>query len=153
MAGGGDDGPCAFAEADAGQARLVAPGAEGNAIAIFKEGAQFSAGQADGLGVVALLKQADRLQDAVCVVNGVSAHGAPQSFSEAQVAAEGMGLAVSPKYLMHRKVYATALAKGLGATEFEPKKDAKKAADEVKELWEYLNERNHITSKAGESAP
>ncbi len=100
---------------------------------------------------VGLLKQADRLQDAVCVVNGVYHQGSEDSFSEAQVAAEGMGLAVSPKYLVHRKVYATSLAKGLGVTEFELKKDAKKAVEEIRELWAFLNGPNPVMSKKPEA--
>jgi chromosome partitioning protein len=97
---------------------------------------------------VALLKQADRLRDAACVVNGVSHQGEKSSFAEAQVAAEGMGLAVSTAYLVHRKPYATSLAEGRGVTEFEP---TGKAAGEIRRLWEFLNGRNPVMSKSVES--
>lgn len=90
---------------------------------------------------VSLLKQADRVGNAVCIVNGVSYQGAKQSFSEAQVAAEGMGLMVCPVYLEHRKPYASSLAKGLGVTEFEPKG---KAAGEIRKLWAFLNDKNPV---------
>ena len=97
---------------------------------------------------VALLKQADRLADAVCVVNGVSHQSADESFSEAEVAAQGMGLVVSPVYLKHLKAYATSLAKGLGVTEFEPKG---KPAEQMRRLWAFLNEKNPVTSRTVES--
>lgn len=96
---------------------------------------------------VALLKQADRMADAVCVVNGVNHQGAQQSFAEAEVAAEGMGLVVCPVYLKHLKSYATSLAKGLGVTEFEPKG---KAAEEIRRLWSFLNDKNPVASSAVE---
>lgn len=97
---------------------------------------------------VALLKQTGRRDAAVCIVNGVSHQGSNDLFSEAQVAAEGMGLKVSPKYLIHRRPYASSLALGLGVTEFEPKG---KAADEVRELWGFLNSLQPVV-KAQEKA-
>lgn len=93
---------------------------------------------------VALLKQADRLDCAVCIVNGVSHQASEQSFAEAQVAVQGMGLIVAPTYLKHLKSYATSLAKGLGVTEFEPKG---KAAEEIRKIWASLSALNPVISK------
>lgn len=85
---------------------------------------------------VALLKQAGRIEAAICLMNGVSHQGSAGVFDEARTAAEGMGLKVSPAYLIHRRAYASSLALGLGVTEFESKG---KAAAEIKELWTYLD--------------
>lgn len=84
----------------------------------------------------ALLKQAGRLGEAVCLVNGVSHQGSAELFNDARTAAEGIGLKVSPVYLVHRRAYASSLASGLGVTEYEPKG---KAAVEIRELWAHLD--------------
>jgi chromosome partitioning protein len=93
---------------------------------------------------IELLSQTNRLAHSVCVITGVTPQGNPaSSFADAQMAAEAMGITVSPAYLMHRKPFASCLAKGMGVTEFAPKD---KAADELRSLWADLNQRSPLVT-------
>jgi chromosome partitioning protein len=88
---------------------------------------------------VGLIKQADRLDAAVCVVNGVTpGKGQEAAYSEAELAASSLGITVapSPAYLCQRAAYVNAIGAGKGVTEHKPRDQA---AQEIRELWDFLN--------------
>ena len=85
-----------------------------------------------------------KLDAAVCIVNGIvpgKSHAA--AYSEAELAASGLGIKVAPPYLCQRVAYVKAIGLGKGVTEIEPKKDA---AKEIRALWAQLNELNPGTA-------
>jgi chromosome partitioning protein len=93
---------------------------------------------------IKLIEQAGKLDSAVCVVNGI-VPGKRQSaaYSEAELAASGLGIKVASSYLCQRVAYVKAIGLGKGVTEIEPKKDA---AKEIRALWAQLNELNPRTA-------
>lgn len=87
---------------------------------------------------VKLIEQAGKLDGAICIVNGiVPGRGQKGAYSEAELAASGLGIKVAPPYLCQRAAYVKAIGIGKGVVETEPKKEA---ANEVRALWNYLNE-------------
>ncbi len=91
---------------------------------------------------VKLIDQAGKLDAAVCVVNGiVPGKGQRTAYSEAELAASGLGIKVAPPYLCQRVGYVKAIGTGKGVVEAEPKKEA---AKEIRDLWAYLNELNPV---------
>lgn len=93
---------------------------------------------------IKLIEQAGKLDSAVCVVNGIvpgKRQGA--AYSEAELAASGLGIKVASSYLCQRVAYVKAIGLGKGVTEIEPKKDASK---EIRALWAQLNELNPRTA-------
>jgi chromosome partitioning protein len=93
---------------------------------------------------IKLIEQAGKLDSAVCVVNGI-VPGKRQgtAYSEAELAASGLGIKVASSYLCQRVAYVKAIGLGKGVTEIEPKKDA---AKEIRALWSQLNELNPGTA-------
>jgi chromosome partitioning protein len=95
---------------------------------------------------IKLIGQAGQIEAAVCIVNGiVPGKGQDAAYSEAELAASGLGIKVAPPYLCQRVAYVKAIGVGKGVTELEPKKDA---AKEVRALWTFLNELNPAAPKA-----
>ena len=99
---------------------------------------------------IKLIEQAGKLDSAVCVVNGIvpgKRQGA--AYSEAELAASGLGIKVASSYLCQRAAYVKAIGLGKGVTEIEPKKEA---AKEIRALWAHLNDtqpKNGRKAKAG----
>ena len=87
-------------------------------------------------GTVELIKQARKIDRAVCVVNGVNARSADRDFSDAATRAADLGISVAPAYCSHRVAFADAIAAGKGVSEFAPKTD--KAVKEIAALWKAL---------------
>jgi chromosome partitioning protein len=88
---------------------------------------------------VGLIKQAARLEAAVCVVNGITpGKGQEAAYSEAELAASSLGITVapSPAYLCQRAAYVNAIGAGKGVTEHKPREQA---AQEIRDLWGFLN--------------
>ena len=71
------------------------------------------------------------------------------AYSEAELAASGLGIKVASPYLCQRVAYVKAIGLGKGVTEIKPKKEA---AKEIRALWAHLNKLNPRTAakaKAG----
>jgi chromosome partitioning protein len=102
---------------------------------------------------IKLIGKAGKLDAAACVVNGITPGKAQEAaYSEAGIAASSLGIKVapSPAYLCQRAAYVKAIGVGKGVTESEPRGSA---ANEIREVWTYLNTLDPITSpKVGAAA-
>jgi chromosome partitioning protein len=103
--------------------------------------------------VAELLTRVGKLEQAVCVVNGLPHQkSGEQDFQDAKMHAEAIGMRVSPAYTVHRRSYVKAIAEGKAVTEFKPKD--RQAIQEMEALWKQLNALNPITTpKKTEKAP
>jgi chromosome partitioning protein len=101
---------------------------------------------------VKLIEQAGKLEQAACVVNGITPGKAQEAaYSAAELAASSLGIKVtpSPAYLCQRAEYVNAIGIGKGVTESKPKSPA---ANEIREVWAYLNTLDPITSAKEKAA-
>jgi chromosome partitioning protein len=101
---------------------------------------------------VKLIEQAGKLDCAACVVNGITPGKAQEAaYSEAELAASSLGIKVapSPAYLCQRAAYVKAIGIGKGVTESEPRGPA---ANEIREVWAYLNTLDPITTAKEKAA-
>src|SRR5258706_13913114 len=102
---------------------------------------------------VRLVEQAGKLDGAVCVVNGIMpGKGQEAAYSEAELAASSLGIRVapSPAYLCQRASYVKAIGVGKGVTELEPRKHA---ANEMREVWAFLNTLDPLVTEKEKVAP
>jgi chromosome partitioning protein len=89
---------------------------------------------------VRLLEDAEKLHATVGVVNNVDTAGADARIAHTKGALETFHMLVSPIVIRHHAIFATAIEKGKGVTESGQK--AKKAADEIRALWAFLDKRS-----------
>ena len=88
---------------------------------------------------VQLLETADKLAATVGVINNVDEAGAAARIGEATAVMGNLGMAVCPAAIHHRPQFQSAAEKGKGVTEVGAR--AKKAADEIRALWSFLDRR------------
>lgn len=100
-------------------------------------------------GTVALLRQVGKLDQAVCVINGVHHQNKDQDFADAKMQAENIGIRVSPAFCVYRRAFARAIEEGKGVTEFAKKSEP--AVKELVDLWTHLNTVNPIQAKVESS--
>jgi hypothetical protein len=62
---------------------------------------------------------------------------ASANIGEAEAVLKAVGMPVAPVQIYHRPAYTAAIAKGLSVTELGAKQKA--AADEIRELWTFLD--------------
>ena len=84
-----------------------------------------------------MIDLAGRLQASVAVLNDLDESGVVASIGEAEVVLKAIGMPVAPVQIYHRPAYTAAIAKGLSVTELGAKQKA--AADEIRELWAFLD--------------
>jgi chromosome partitioning protein len=88
---------------------------------------------------VQLLETAEKIGATVGVINNVDEVGAAARIGEAKAAMEGFKMLACPSVIYHRPQFQTAAEKGKGVTEAGAR--AKKAADEIRALWAFLDKR------------
>ena len=88
---------------------------------------------------VQLLEAGEKIGVTVGVVNNVDEGGAEARIGAAKAAIEGFKMLACPAIIYHRPQFQTAAEKGKGVTEAGAR--AKKAADEIRELWAFLDRR------------
>lgn len=71
-------------------------------------------------------------------MNNVDEAGAEGKVREARAAIESFSMTVCPAVIHHRSQFQAAIEKGKGVTE---DKRAKKAADEIRAVWAFLDRR------------
>ena len=98
---------------------------------------------------VRLLELADKKARAVVVVNRVLEAKAEATIEQAAAAVGGSGVKVAPVYVCDRPQFAAAIQKGKGVTESHAKT---KAADEIRELWAYLDKQEGKLAKTAKEA-
>jgi chromosome partitioning protein len=105
---------------------------------------------------VQLLEAGEKLGATVGVINNVDETGAEARIGEAKAAIEGFQMQTCPAVIYHRPQFQTAAEKGKGVTEAGAR--AKKAADEIRALWVFLDRRakqldaGKVKTKAREAA-
>jgi len=105
--------------------------------------------------IAELLTRVGKLDQAVCVVNGLPHTSDEQDFEDAKMQAEALGFHVSPAYCVHRRAYVKSIAEGKGVTEYKPKdkwKD-KQAIKEIQDLWAHLKALQPVFTKQLASVP
>jgi chromosome partitioning protein len=80
---------------------------------------------------------AGKLKASVAVLNDLDESGVVASIGEAEAVLKAVGMPVSPVQIYHRPAYTAAIAKGLSVTELGAKQQS--AADEIRELWTFLD--------------
>ena len=80
---------------------------------------------------------AGKLKASVAVLNDLDESGVVASIGEAEAVLKAVGMPVAPVQIYHRPAYTAAIAKGLSVTELGAKQKA--AADEIRELWTFLD--------------
>ena len=80
---------------------------------------------------------AGKLKASVAVLNDLDESGVVASIGEAEAVLKAVGMPVVPVQIYHRPAYTAAIAKGLSVTELGAKQKA--AADEIRELWTFLD--------------
>ncbi|MFZ0855159.1 MAG: hypothetical protein WAO08_38950, partial [Hyphomicrobiaceae bacterium] len=98
---------------------------------------------------VRLLELADKKARAVVVVNRVPESKAEATIEQAAAAVGDSGVKVAPIYVCDRPQFAAAIQKGKGVTESHAKT---KAADEIRELWAYLDKLESKLAKVTKEA-
>ena len=88
---------------------------------------------------VQLLEAGEKLDATVGVINNVDEAGAAARIGEAKAAIEGFKMLACPAIIYHRPQFQTAAEKGKGVTEAGAR--AKKAAEEIRALWAFLDRR------------
>ena len=86
-----------------------------------------------------LIETAGKRAAAVAVINNLDESGAAANIGEAEAVLRAIGMPMSPTPIWHRPAYAAAIKRGLSVTEIGDKQKA--AADELRELWSFLNKR------------
>ena len=98
---------------------------------------------------VQLLEAAEKLPVTVGVINNVDKAGEEARIGEATAVMEKFKMAVCPAVIRHRPEFQTAAEKGKAVTELGAK--AKKAADEIRALWDFLDGRAKRPATAGKA--
>ena len=98
---------------------------------------------------VQLLEAAEKLPVTVGVINNVDKAGEEARIGEATAVMEKFKMAVCPVVIRHRPEFQTAAEKGKAVTELGAK--AKKAADEIRALWDFLDGRAKRPATAGKA--
>ena len=98
---------------------------------------------------VQLLEAAEKLNATVGVINNVDKAGEEERVSEATAVMEKFKMAVCPVVIRHRPEFQAAAQKGKSVTEMGAK--AKKAADEIRALWNFLDGRAQRPATAGKA--
>ena len=88
---------------------------------------------------VRLLEAAEKLGATVAVVNNVDEAGADAKVAQAREALAGFNMAICPTVIHHRGQFQSAVEKGMGVTECGTR--AKRAADEIRGVWDFLVRR------------
>jgi chromosome partitioning protein len=88
---------------------------------------------------VQLLLATEKLPVTVGVINNVDKAGEEARIGEATAVMKKFEMTVCPAVIRHRPEFQAAAQKGKGVTEFGAK--AKKAGDEIRALWDFLDER------------
>ena len=105
---------------------------------------------------VQLLEAGEKIDATVGVINNVDEAGAAPRIGEAKAAIEGFKMLACSAVIYHRPQFQTAAEKGKGVTEAGTR--AKKAADEIRALWVFLDRRakqleaGKVKTKAREAA-
>ena len=86
-----------------------------------------------------MIETVGKLAVSVAVVNNLDETGAAANIGEAEAVLRAIGMAMSPTPIWHRPAYTAAIKKGLSVTELGAKQKA--AADEIRELWVFLDKR------------
>ena len=84
-----------------------------------------------------MLEAAGKLAVTVGVINNVDEAGAEARIGEARAAMEKFKMVVCPKVIHHRPQFQVAAEKGKAVTEAGAR--AKKAADEIRGVWGFLD--------------
>ena len=87
----------------------------------------------------ALLEATEKLNAAVGIINNVDEFGALTKIAHATEALESFNMTVCPDPIHHRPHFAAAIEKGKGVTELG--KQAKKAAEAIRDVWTFLDRR------------
>jgi chromosome partitioning protein len=98
---------------------------------------------------VQLLKAAEKLPATIGVINNVDKAGEEARIGEATVVMEKFKMAVCPAVIRHHTEFQTAAEKGKAVTELGAK--AKKAADEIRALWAFLDGRAKRPATGGKA--
>jgi chromosome partitioning protein len=86
-----------------------------------------------------MLETAGKLKAAVAVINNLDEAGSAANLGEAAAVLKAIGMPMSPKPIWHRPAYPLAVKKGLAVTELGARQ--KTAADEIRDLWAFLDKR------------
>ena len=84
-----------------------------------------------------MIDLAGKLKASVAVLNDLDETGVVANIGEAEAVLKAVGMPVAPVQIYHRPAYTAAIAKGLSVTELGAKQKA--AADEIRELWTFLD--------------
>ena len=98
---------------------------------------------------VQLLEAAEKLPASVGVINNVDKAGEEVRIGEAAAVMEKFNMAVCPAVIRRRPDFQAAAELGKGVTEMGAK--AKKAADEIRALWSFLDGRTKRQATAGKA--
>lgn len=98
---------------------------------------------------VQLLETADTLDATVAVINNVDAAGSAARIGEAKAFIEKLKMLACPIVVHHWPQFQTAAEKGKGVTEAGAR--AKKAAEEIKALWSFLDRHAGARPQSGPS--
>ena len=98
---------------------------------------------------VQLLEAAEKLPATIGVINNVDKAGEEARIGGATVVMEKFKMAVCPVVIRHHTEFQMAAEKGKAVTEFGAK--AKKAADEIRALWAFLDGRVKRPATAGKA--
>ena len=85
-----------------------------------------------------VIELADKLEASVGVLNDLDESGVAVNIGEAEAVLKAIGMPACPVHLFHRPAYPLAIRKGLSVTELGDKEE-KAAADEIRELWAFLD--------------
>ena len=97
-----------------------------------------------------MIETVGKLAVSVAVVNNLDETGAAANIGEAEAVLRAIGMAMSPTPIWHRPAYTAAIKKGLSVTELGAKQKA--AADEIRDLWVFLDKRAKQLQSATKSA-
>ena len=85
-----------------------------------------------------MLETAGKLKAAVAVINNLDEAGASANMGEAAAVLKAIGMPMSPTPVWHRPAYTLAIKRGLSVTAGAKQKAA---AEEIRELWTFLDKR------------
>jgi chromosome partitioning protein len=84
-----------------------------------------------------LIEMTGKLGATVAVLNDLDESGVVANVGAAEAVLKSIGMPLAPTQIYHRPAYTQAIAKGLSVTELGAKQQA--AADEIRELWAFLD--------------
>ena len=84
-----------------------------------------------------VIEMAGKLSATVGVLNDLDESGVTVNIGEAEAVLKAIGMPACPVHLFHRPAYPLAIRKGLSVTELGVQQKA--AADEIRELWAFLD--------------